>query len=48
MLKTLDILETGPDIKKKLKRAESEINAGKYEVWRGKARMRANPRHEHN
>lgn len=35
-LETLDILETEPDIARKLKRAESEIKAGKYEVWKGK------------
>jgi hypothetical protein len=32
----LDILETEPDISRKLKKAESEIKAGKYEVWKGK------------
>lgn len=35
-LETLDILETEPDIAKKLKKAESEIKAGKYEVWKVK------------
>ena len=36
LLETLDILESEPDIKKKLKKAEAEIKAGKYEVWKGK------------
>jgi len=35
-LETLDILETEPDIVKKLKKAESEIKAGKYERWKRK------------
>ncbi|MFH1108645.1 MAG: type II toxin-antitoxin system prevent-host-death family antitoxin [Planctomycetota bacterium] len=35
-LETLDILETEPDIVKKLKKAESEIKAGKYARWKGK------------
>jgi prevent-host-death family protein len=35
-LETLDILETEPDIAKKLKKAEAQIKAGKYEVWKGK------------
>jgi PHD/YefM family antitoxin component YafN of YafNO toxin-antitoxin module len=39
-LETLDILETEPDIFKKLKKAESQINAGQYEVWRGKTSKR--------
>jgi len=38
LLETLDILESEPDIKKKLKKAEAEIKAGKYEVWKGKTR----------
>lgn len=35
-LETLDILETEPHIVRKLKKAESEIRAGKFEVWKGK------------
>ena len=35
-LETIDILESEPDIAKKLKKAESEIKAGKYEVWKRK------------
>lgn len=31
---TLDILENEPDILKKLKKAEAEIKAGKYTVWK--------------
>jgi len=34
MLETLDILETEPDILKKLKKAEAEIKAGKFTVWK--------------
>jgi PHD/YefM family antitoxin component YafN of YafNO toxin-antitoxin module len=34
LLETLDILETEPDILKKLKKAEREIDAGHFEVWR--------------
>ena len=37
-LETLDILETEPDIVKKLKKAEAEIKAGKYKVWKPKVR----------
>jgi prevent-host-death family protein len=37
-LETLDILETEPDITRKLKKAESEIKAGKYKVWNPKAK----------
>ncbi|OGQ04759.1 MAG: hypothetical protein A3F82_08115 [Deltaproteobacteria bacterium RIFCSPLOWO2_12_FULL_44_12] len=33
ILETLDILETEPDILKKLKRAEREIAAGHYQTW---------------
>lgn len=33
ILETLDILETEPDILKKLKAAEKEIAAGRYKVW---------------
>ncbi len=35
-LETLDILESEPDIVKKLKKAESEIKTGKYEVWKAR------------
>ena len=39
ILETLDILETDPDILDKLKRAEREIAAGHYTVWKkGKSR----------
>ena len=34
MLETLDILETEPDILKKLKKSEAEIKAGKFTVWK--------------
>ena len=34
ILETLDILESEPDILKKLKRSEKEIAAGHYKVWR--------------
>lgn len=34
-LETLDILESEPDIARKLKKAESGIRGGKYEVWKG-------------
>lgn len=34
LLETLDILETEPDILKKLKSAEREIAAGHYTTWR--------------
>jgi hypothetical protein len=37
-LETLDILETEPDIVKKLKKAEAEIRAGMYDLWKGKKR----------
>jgi PHD/YefM family antitoxin component YafN of YafNO toxin-antitoxin module len=33
LLETLDIIETEPDILKKLKKAEKEIAAGHYKVW---------------
>lgn len=33
ILETLDILETEPDILKKLKNAERDIAAGHYKVW---------------
>ncbi len=33
LLETLDILETEPDILKKLKKAEAEIKAGHYKIW---------------
>ena len=33
-LETLDILETEPDILKKLKKSESEIKKGRYTVWK--------------
>lgn len=36
LLETLDILETEPDILKKLKRAEKEIAAGHYKIWHKK------------
>ena len=35
-LETLDILKSEPEIAKKLKKAESEIKPGKYQVWKGK------------
>lgn len=34
LLETLDILETEPDILKKLKKAEKEIAAGKFKIWK--------------
>ena len=34
LLETLDILETEPDILKKLKAAEKEIASGTYGVWK--------------
>jgi len=34
LLETLDILETEPDILKKLKRAQKEIARGHYKVWK--------------
>lgn len=37
-LETLDILEGDPHIAKKLKKAESEIRAGKFKVWKGMAK----------
>ena len=37
LLETLDILETEPDILKKLKKAEKEIASGDYKMWRKKA-----------
>lgn len=36
LLETLDILETEPDILKKLKKAEAEIAKGKFKVWTAK------------
>lgn len=36
LLETLDILETEPDILKKLKRAEKEIASGHYKVWKSR------------
>lgn len=33
LLETLDILESEPDILKKLKKAERDIAAGNYKVW---------------
>ena len=36
ILETLDILETEPDILKKLKKAQKEIAAGHYKVWKKK------------
>lgn len=38
MLETIDILETEPDILKKLKRAEKEIARGKFVEWKAKKR----------
>lgn len=35
LLETLDILETEPDILKKLKKTEKEMAAGQYKIWRG-------------
>jgi prevent-host-death family protein len=35
LLETLDILETEPDIVKKLKAAEKGIGAGHYTTWKG-------------
>lgn len=40
LLETLDILETEPDILKKLKKAERKIAAGHYKVWHKKAKSR--------
>lgn len=34
LLETLDILETEPDILKKLKKAQKEIALGQYKIWR--------------
>lgn len=34
LLETLDILETEPDILKKLKKTEKEMAAGHYKIWR--------------
>ncbi|MBI4224457.1 MAG: type II toxin-antitoxin system Phd/YefM family antitoxin [Deltaproteobacteria bacterium] len=34
LLETLDVLETEPDILKKLKRAEREIASGKGKIWK--------------
>lgn len=36
LLETLDVLETEPDILKKLKKAETEIAKGKFKVWTAK------------
>jgi PHD/YefM family antitoxin component YafN of YafNO toxin-antitoxin module len=36
LLETLDILETEPDILRKLKQAEKQIASGHRTVWRGK------------
>ncbi len=33
LLETLDILETEPDILKKLKKAQGEIKMGHYKIW---------------
>ena len=38
LLETLDILETEPDILKKLKAAEKDIAAGRYTVWKGRGK----------
>lgn len=43
LLETLDILETEPDILKKLKKAEREMAAGRYKVWQKKAKSRHRP-----
>lgn len=40
LLETLDILETEPDILKKLKSAEKQIAAGHYKTW-GKTKRRS-------
>lgn len=42
LLETLDILESEPDILKKLQKSEREIAAGSYKIWskKGKARKR--------
>lgn len=40
LLETLDILETEPDILKKLKKAEKEMAEGHYVLWKGKSRSR--------
>ena len=41
LLETLDILESEPDILRKLKTAEKEIKEGKFTVWKkGKKRIR--------
>ena len=34
ILETLDILETEPDILKKLRQAEAQVKGGKYTVWK--------------
>lgn len=38
LLETLDILETEPDIVKKLRRATKEVAAGKYVTWKRQRR----------
>ncbi len=38
LLETLDILETEPDIVKKLRRAEKDVAAGKYVTWKRQRR----------
>lgn len=38
LLETLDILETEPDIVKKLRRAAKEVAAGKYVTWKRQRR----------
>ncbi len=40
LLETLDILESDPDILRKLKAAEKEVSAGKYTVWKPRSGTR--------
>ena len=37
-VETREILKIEPDILKKLTKAEAEIKAGKYEIWKGRKR----------
>jgi PHD/YefM family antitoxin component YafN of YafNO toxin-antitoxin module len=39
LLETLDILETEPDILKKIKKTEAEIAKGKFTVWRNPLKL---------
>lgn len=40
LLETLDILESEPDILKKLQKAEREMAAGEYKFWRKKEKKK--------